>query len=277
MNCVRYLLLACCAFAPLARAVDLAGTANPYATVVTRNIFGLVPIPTNPPVEVAPPEPPVKITPNGIMSIFGKVQVLFKTPGKAKPGQPAKEESYVLCVGERQDEIEVVAIDEKEGKVKFNNHGVMQELALVAAANVPSPAVGGGGSPGGAVAGFKPPGMVPMPGGVSTAAGGARFGRAARGQNVVSSEDLANANANLGGGGSGGNPGANSHLDGSQNLSPEAQVIMIEANRAATQEAVNQGLMPPLPPTPLTPSDATGHGGSPLINSPGAPGTPGTP
>ena len=271
MNCVRYLLVASCALAPLAHAVDLAATANPYTTVVTRNIFGLVPIPTNSPVEVAPPEPPVKITPNGIMSIFGKVQVLFKTPGKAKPGQPAKEESYVLCVGERQDEIEVLAIDEKEGKVKFNNHGIPQELALVAAANVPSPVVGGGGGPGGAVAGFRPPSMVPMPGGVSAATGGARFGRAARGQNVVSSEDLANANANLGGGG---NPGANGHLDGSQNLSPEAQVIMIEANRAATQEAVNQGLMPPLPPTVLTPSDATGPGGVPLVNAPVNPRPP---
>jgi hypothetical protein len=50
-----------------------------------------------------------------------------------------------------------------------------------------------------------------------------------------------------------------------EELSPEAQVIMIEANRLATQELVDQGKLPPLPPTALTPTDATAHNGSPLI------------
>lgn len=272
MNCARYFLaLAALGMAVAsAPAVDLATTANPYTTVVTRNIFGLVPIPTNPPVEVAPPEPPIKITPNGIMSIFGRVQVLFKTPGKAKPGQPVKEESYVMSVGERQDEIEVLAINEKDGKVKFNNHGMVQELALVVAANVPSPVVGGG--PGGVAGIPRVPGMVPLPAGATSAEGGARFGRTTRGKNVTSSEDLAPANSSLGS-----SAGAGANNSSAANLSPEAQIIMIEANRAATQDAVNQGFMPPLPPTVLTPADATAHGGTPLVNSPGTPAAPGSP
>jgi hypothetical protein len=89
---------------------------------------------------------------------------------------------------------------------------------------------------------------------------------------VTSSEDLAAASANFGGNGGLGAAGAGNNSV--QNLSPEAQVIMIEANRAATQEAVNQGLMPPLPVTGLTPSDATAHGGSPLIVNPGTPAAP---
>ncbi len=268
---VTTLLLVGSWVSPVAWAVP----ANPYNTVVTRNIFGLVPIPTNPPVDPTPIEPPIKITPNGIMSIFGKVQVLFKTPGKAKAGQPAKEESYVMSAGERQDEIEVVSINEKEGKVTFNNHGVTQELALVAAANVPAPVISGpaGALPGMAAPGMAVPGgMVPMPGGVNNAVGGGRFGRSTRGKNVTSSEDLAAASANFGGNGGLGAAGVGNNS--AQNLSPEAQVIMIEANRAATQQAVNQGLMPPLPPTVLTPSDATAHGGTPLIVNPGTPTTP---
>ncbi len=268
---VTTLLLVGSWVSPVAWAVP----ANPYNTVVTRNIFGLVPIPTNPPVDPTPIEPPIKITPNGIMSIFGKVQVLFKTPGKAKAGQPAKEESYVMSAGERQDEIEVVSINEKEGKVTFNNHGVTQELALVAAANVPAPVISGpaGALPGMAAPGMAVPGgMVPMPGGVNNAVGGGRFGRSTRGKNVTSSEDLAAASANFGGNGGLGAAGVGNNS--AQNLSPEAQVIMIEANRAATQQAVNQGLMPPLPPTVLTPSDATAHGGTPLIVNPGTPAAP---
>lgn len=108
------------------RADDAALTANPYALIVTRNIFGLNPPP--PPVDpnAAPAEPAVKITPNGILSVMGQSQVLFKTSGGGKPG----EQSYILSEGQAEDEIEVVKIDEKDGIVTFNNHGLVQELPL---------------------------------------------------------------------------------------------------------------------------------------------------
>src|SRR5580704_12750845 len=89
-----------------ARAQDTDTTDKPYASIVARNMFGLLPIPppdTNPP---APPvDPPPKITLNGIMTIFGRDQALFKVASKPKAGQPAKDDSYVLAEGERQDDI----------------------------------------------------------------------------------------------------------------------------------------------------------------------------
>jgi hypothetical protein len=81
-------------------AEDVASPQNPYAPIVVRNVFGL-----NPP-------PPPKITSNGIMSIFGQLQVLFKV-ADPRPGLPVKDEFYTLSEGERQDDIEVTHIDEK--------------------------------------------------------------------------------------------------------------------------------------------------------------------
>ena len=111
------------------RADDAALSGNPYGVVVERNIFGL-----NPPPLVDPNatvvEPPAKIIPNGIMSIFGQLQVLFKVAGKP----PAKDANYILMEGQSQDEIEVVKIDEKAGIVSFNNHGIPQDLPLVVTA-----------------------------------------------------------------------------------------------------------------------------------------------
>jgi hypothetical protein len=109
---------------------------NPYAPIVVRNMFGLNPPPTND-VNATQTDPPPKIIPNGIMSIFGKWQVLFKVAVPAKSGQPAKDDSYILSEGQRQDEIEVLQIDEVNSLVTFNNHGTVQELPLVKA-NAPA-------------------------------------------------------------------------------------------------------------------------------------------
>ncbi len=105
---------------------------NPYAPIVVRNVFGLNPAPTNDPT-ATPAEPPPKITLNGIMSILGRLQALYKVAGTAKAGQPPKDESYILGEGQRQDEIEVIQIDEKANLVTFNNHGTVQEIPLAKA------------------------------------------------------------------------------------------------------------------------------------------------
>src|SRR5258708_8598472 len=70
---------------------------NPYASVVPRSVFGLNPPEIPAPADVSPPE---KITPNGIMTIFGNRQVLFKVAGTARPGQPAKDQFYILSEGQ---------------------------------------------------------------------------------------------------------------------------------------------------------------------------------
>jgi hypothetical protein len=223
---------------------------NPYAPIVPRNIFGL-----NPPQAVAPQptEPPAKITPNGIMTIFGTSQVLFEVAVPPQPPIPATEKSYILSEGQRQDDIEVTHIDEKAGIVTFNNHGVVQEIPLVKAPpiNTPTPVVMN--------SGFAPPAGVP--GGFNGSSGGnfARFGNRP-GQN--------NNMGNNGGNSVGNNPGGNSASTGygSANSgssgaatqpppSPEEQMIMIAAQHAQAQQEGNP-MAAIFPPTPL--DDAAG-------------------
>jgi len=109
---------------------------NPYGTIVARNIFGLEPMPTNAPADVQSGDPPPKITPNGLMSIFGQSQVLFKVAAPAEAGQPPGDESYLMSVGDQKDDIEVIRIDEKAGIITFNNHCKIQELPLVGVASL---------------------------------------------------------------------------------------------------------------------------------------------
>ena len=110
-----------------ARADTIVSADNPYTPVVARNIFGLNPVQAT---DAAPVDPPPKITLTGIMSISGKAQVLFKAAGTGKPGQPAKDQFYILSLGQRQDDIEVTRINEKAELVTFNNHGTVQEIPL---------------------------------------------------------------------------------------------------------------------------------------------------
>jgi hypothetical protein len=240
------------------KAKNLAMSSNPYAPVVERNVFGLVPIPTNPPVDTTPATPPPKITPNGIMSIFGQFQVLFKVATPAKPGQPQKDDSYVLSEGERQDDIEVKKIDEKNNLITFNNHGTIQMLPLANAPTIsaPSSAPVNVGMPqrGPGFPRTRPDGLNPF--------GGSR-GAALR--NRVASGGNSGAPGSVPGFSSGNVTASGNNNSDSSGLSPEAQVIAIEANRIATQDDVNAGKLPPLPPTVLTPADATAADGSPLI------------
>jgi hypothetical protein len=223
---------------------SVAPAENPYTPIVERNVFGLVPIPP-PPVAVDPATlvPPPKITPNGIMTLFGKLQVLFKVAGVTHPGLPPKDESYVMCEGDRQDDIEVQKIDQPSATITFNNHGVVQVLPLVA-------------STGGTVA-SPPPGAVPPPGmpGPGMAPGnGPHFGfggRFGRGRGVAT----------------GGNPNAGAPPEAAaapvasepapEAITPENQIIMIEAQR---MKALQEGdpVSKILPITPLT-SQVTGN------------------
>jgi hypothetical protein len=155
--------------AATARAGTQALPSNPYTTISERNVFALVPIPTNPPVtDSIPKDPPPKITPNGIISLFGKLEVLFKVAVKPAPGQPAKDESHVMGEGERENDIEVIKIDQAAERITFRNHGELQELALAEAPKITTPAATGSSG-------------IPVPGGASSGglnpAAAARFGR----------------------------------------------------------------------------------------------------
>jgi hypothetical protein len=104
---------------------------NPYESIVTRNVFGLNPIPPDAPQAQAPPgPPPPKITLTGIMTIFGPAEALFKVAGVVREhGQP-HDESYIFTEGEMQDEVQVARIDTNKMVVSFINHGVQQDLGL---------------------------------------------------------------------------------------------------------------------------------------------------
>jgi len=100
---------------------------SPYSAIVARNVFGLN-SPAPPPALTAAAEADLpKITVNGIVSGFGTLKkVLFKTTA-SKGG---KDLYYDLDQGQREDDIEVLHIDEKNSIVKFSNHGVQQNIAL---------------------------------------------------------------------------------------------------------------------------------------------------
>ena len=101
---------------------------TPYAAIPARNVFGLVP----PPVIMQDPpaaEPIAKIRPNGLMTIFGRWQVLFLVTLAAQPGQPAPPETaHILALGDSEDGISVLRINTQAGYITFDNHGIIQDL-----------------------------------------------------------------------------------------------------------------------------------------------------
>jgi hypothetical protein len=230
---------------------------KPYATIVARNVFGLLPIPppdTNPP---APPvDPPPKITLNGIMTIFGRVQALYKVANKPKPGQPAKEDSYVLGEGERQDDIEVTKIDLPDRKVTFNNHGTLQDIDLTDAGK----SGGSGPGPGGGGGGGMPPNLRPglMSPGERAAMLRQRASNPGNPYAYQNGAPNANANADANQNNSAMNLNTGTtinnvyHPENEPNdLTPEQKVVLIEAQRMKYLQEGN-GMANLLPPTPLT-------------------------
>jgi hypothetical protein len=221
-------------------AAEAVSANNPYAPIVVRNVFGL-----NPPQVVDPnqnTEPPPKITPNGIMTIFGNRQALFKVSIPAKPGIPAKDDDYILGEGQRQDDIEVTSIDEKSGLVTFNNHGTVQQIPLAVAPTIAM-----------AVAANQNPN--------TDTPNSRRFGGGGRiGRNFI----IGNSGNNYNGANNGANNGSNlrsmpTTQQPVQQMDPDQQIIMLEVNRQATADQVQRGELPPLPPTELTPEGAPGY------------------
>lgn len=117
------------ATAPDAAAGALSG--NPYESIVTRNVFGLNPIPISPPGPAIPPgPPPPKITLTGITTIFGPKEALFKVAGVVRGNGRPQDEYYTFTEGEEQDDVEVTKIDTNKMIVSFINHDVPQDIPL---------------------------------------------------------------------------------------------------------------------------------------------------
>lgn len=137
----------CCAWARSVAAILLCANAawaqtNPFEAILTRNVFGLVPVP--PPAK--PPDPPLpKITLTGITTITGVARALLKMPPVPGAAGPAGERFFNLRSGERDGDLEVLEINEKSGTVVVAYTGRMltlgfePEKASSAAAPIPNP------------------------------------------------------------------------------------------------------------------------------------------
>lgn len=153
----------CTAFA----AASLA-SANPYATISERNIFGLQPPPPPEPVDDGkdeePEEPPADVKATGIMTISGVPRALIKLKiqGDPKAKKPAEERGYVMIAGDPPiDGVQVLEIqdapDIKDVKVKVRQGEKEFWLALEKDTPKGPPAGAPGAAPGGAqVAAAKP-------------------------------------------------------------------------------------------------------------------------
>lgn len=223
-------------------ATDTVSPGNPYALIVARNVFGLNPPP--PPGPAVPAEPPPKITPNGIMSIFGSLQALFKV-SVTVPGKPPTEKSYMLSEGQREDDIEVTKIDEKNAIITFDNHGTVQELPLAngQASSGPAPAMAGG--------------MPPRPNMGSFVrnrfAGNPAFNNATAFRNRAAGENGAPPNNGQNFGGGFENSGSRVYNPGneqSSQMSPEQQAALIALEHLKAQEQGSPSA-PLFPPTSI--------------------------
>ncbi len=255
-------VLSSLAFCAGADAISADTPSNPYQGIVDRNVFGLKPPPPLPKPEDNKP-PPAKITLTGITTILGNKRALMKVQVPAKPGEPAKEQSYILTEGQRDGEIEVLEINEQEGSVKVNESGLVTLLTFdkdgAKLPSTPPPAVSPAGAPPAAMAPANA--NAPFTGSSPvTSIGGAPN----TGLKAIPTRTLRLPTA---GGVGSPNSGAVQPQVTPQ-LSPEEQMIMIEVERERTKGSVANGLLPPLPPTPLTPKGSAGttpQGPSPAV------------
>lgn len=225
-----------CAGIPRAHAAEAED--NAYQNIADRNVFGLKPTP--PPPDVTPPKQPTpKIFLTGISTLGGEKRALLKTTPPAKPGEAAKEHSYILKEGERQDDVEVVAIDEKEGAVKLTYAG--EEVSVNFKDNAVATAAPSAPPPG-APAPAGQPGVVPRP------TMGNPAGHPAFAPPTAPSMPGGNPAANPGATQAGAGVATPATQPMPVNFTQEQGELLVELNR----EANSNGEFPPLPPTGLS-------------------------
>lgn len=122
------------------QADDVAATNSPYAPIPDRNAFSLsAPATPTVPAVATPAGPTARITANGLISLFGQMQVLFKVEEPGGPGQPPVEASYILGEHQGKGGIEVLAIDATTRVITFNNHGTVQNISLTGTPPIVAP------------------------------------------------------------------------------------------------------------------------------------------
>ena len=246
-------------FGGAARATGTDTASNPYNVIFQRSIFGLMPPPT-PPADVSAAVPPPDIALNGIMSVFGRKYALFKLPAN-------KGKSCLLSEGQSDGEIQLLSVDERAGRIKIINHGLIQTISLAKPpANSGQPATGtapnaapvivaGYNSRQSSTEGIAPAALENNPMPVAMPAAPAGFYAGAGVGNSGNSQ----------GGSSGGTPSSSgdsgSQTSGGSSSTPRPEpdpwwVIgskSMEAARIVTASQVNSGQAEPWPLTPFTP------------------------
>jgi hypothetical protein len=260
---------------------------NPYQSIVGKNVFRLKP-PPPPPSEEPVKVPTPKITLTGITT-FGKKRAMVKTPPPpAKPGeQPKGEQFFMLAEGERDGDMEMVAIDEVAGSVKVKYAGTEVALNFVDNGAKPTnvPAMPVPGQPGAQPGGFIPqpptglPGVQPSMQGAKplptrtlrlpTPTGGATgYNPAGAYPGTVGSyvppaaansfqvttpgggmQTLPSFQMSNPGGAAGAPPAAPTTQQ--EQLTAEQQMVIMEIQK---QQNLNNPAFPPLPPTPINPT-----------------------
>jgi len=249
---------------------------SPYGAISSQNIFKLKP--TAKPEEVKPAAPPApKVTLTGITTIFGNKRALFKVQMPPRPPEPAKEQSFILAEGQRDGDVEVLEIDEKNNTVKLDDFGTVMTVNFTDNGAKPSGAPMPGAPPGApAVGGFVPPPSIPSPAPApispaattianpalrqiptriprtGTTSGGPAFGSsgvAFGGGSVATPAPMVAAPSFN----STPTPNPQQNYPPERQMTPEEQRILMEVERERNK---NNPDYPPLPPTPLTPAGA---------------------
>jgi len=167
----RFFLVGSMAISALVLGTSAAVSADtgPYQRIPARNVFDLRDPPQTPQMPEPPPTPRSKIRLTGITTIFGDKRALLMVQEPTFPGKPpGPETSYILAVGQRQGDIEILEINEKAGTVKVNNDGNISVMTfdevklprVAPAQTIPGPFLGSGAGP--RFSGFPPPVMAGM-------------------------------------------------------------------------------------------------------------------
>ena len=227
-----------------------------------RNVFALKPPPVAPKVDPEankPPPPPITLT--GITTILGSKRVFLSVNMPPKPPEQGKVQSFMLSEGQRDGEIEVLEIDEKNGIVKVSEFGSVTNLTwekngAKMAGGQPTPAPAGGVPPPPAnpftptgAAGFNkaiPSRTLRLPGapGGQPQTGGGQSSTTAPG---TSQPQLASTVPQ------GTLPGAatSESLQAAAQRTPEETVLLYEANRLKNEQLMQAGMkLPRLPQHP---------------------------
>jgi len=222
--------------------------ANPYRVIFQRGVFGLLAPP--PAAEIRATDSPPEVVLNGIMVVFDRKYALFTLPAE-------KGKSYLLGEGQSDGQIKLLAVDDRAGVIKIDNHGIVQTIAL---AKPPAPSS----APTAAAPGADPmaaaknnPRLIPVAGitlpttqnnpapatALSAPAGFAIVGPGNSG--------------NFQGSSSGSNPPSAGASSSTPQATPEPWRAVasrnLEAARIATADLVSSGQAEPFPLTPYTP------------------------